>query len=90
MNYTVQIVTAVFSRFHAQTTSWGRGMMLLFAIVLVFAVVIGEGVLYHVSYFLALVIVGSYVYARLRLRRLDIRTSQSGKVGEATRLRVVS
>jgi uncharacterized protein (DUF58 family) len=48
-------------------------MMLLFAIVLFAAVTIGEGVLYQVAYFLALVLVGSYVYARLRLRRLDMR-----------------
>jgi uncharacterized protein (DUF58 family) len=57
-------------------------MMLLLAIMLVFAVVIGEGILYHVSYFLALVIGGSYVYARLRLRRLDMRMENKSYVGQ--------
>jgi len=75
-------LTAIFSRFHAQATPRGRGMVLLLAIVIIFAVVIGEGVLYHVSYFLALAIVASYVYSRLRLRRLDMRMENKSYVGQ--------
>jgi len=75
-------IAAVFSRFYARTTSRGRGMMLLLAIMIIFAVVVGEGVLYHVSYFLALAIVASYVYARLRLRRLDMWMEDKSYVGQ--------
>jgi uncharacterized protein (DUF58 family) len=57
-------------------------MMLLLAVMLVLAISIGEGVLYHVSYFLALIIVGSYVYARLRVRRLDMRMENKSYVGQ--------
>ena len=67
------MVTAIFSRFHARTTRRGRGMMLLLAIMLLFAIATGEGVVYRVSYFLALVLVGSYVCVRLKLWRLDMR-----------------
>ena len=66
-------MTAVYSRFSAQTKPRGRGMMILLAIVLLFAVATGQGILYRVSYFLTLVMVGSYVFVRLRLRRLDMR-----------------
>jgi uncharacterized protein (DUF58 family) len=45
-------------------------MMLLLAIILLFAVATGEGVLYRVSYFLTLVLVASYIYLRLKTRRL--------------------
>jgi len=76
------MVAAVFPRFCAQTTPRGRGMVLLLAIVIIFAVVIGEGVLYHVSYFLALAIVASYVYSRLRLRRLDMWMEDKSYVGQ--------
>ena len=68
----MHMVTAIFSRFYAQTTPRSRGMVLLFAIMILFAIATGEGVLYRVSYFLTLVILGSYVYVRLRLRRLDM------------------
>jgi uncharacterized protein (DUF58 family) len=57
-------------------------MLLLLAIMLVFAIAIGEGVLYQVSYFLALVTVGGYIYARLRLRRLDMRMENKSYVGQ--------
>ena len=73
MNYFIHMVTNAFSRFYAQTMPRGRGMLLLLAIILIFAIATGEGVLYRVSYFLTLVVVGSYVCVRLKLWRLDMR-----------------
>ncbi|MCJ7576137.1 MAG: DUF58 domain-containing protein [Dehalococcoidia bacterium] len=73
-------IAAVFSRFYARTTSRGRGMMLLLAVTLILAIASGEGVLYSVSYFLTLVIVGSYVYLWPRLRHLDIRIQSKSHV----------
>jgi uncharacterized protein (DUF58 family) len=61
-------------------------MMLLLVIMVFFAITIGEGVLYHVSYFLTLVIVGGYVYARLRLRRLDMRMENMSHVGQVGKI----
>jgi len=65
-------VTAIFPRFHARITPRGRGMVLLLAIIFLFAIATGEGVLYRVSYFLTLVMVSSYVYLWVRLRGLDM------------------
>jgi uncharacterized protein (DUF58 family) len=48
-------------------------MVVLLAIILLFAIATGEVVLYRVGYFLALVIVGSYACVRLNLFRLDIQ-----------------
>jgi len=48
-------------------------MIVLLAIVLLIALATGEPVLYRVSYFLALVVVGSYVCVRLKLWGLDMR-----------------
>jgi uncharacterized protein (DUF58 family) len=48
-------------------------MMLLLVIVLLLAIATGEVVLYRVSYFLALIVVGSYVLVRLKLWGLDMR-----------------
>jgi len=76
------MVTAMFSRFRAQTTPLGRGMVLLLAIIFLFAIATGEGVLYRVSYFLTLVIVGSYVYVRLTLWRLDMRMQNKSYVAQ--------
>jgi uncharacterized protein (DUF58 family) len=73
MNDRMRIVVGVFSRFYAQTTPRGRGTVVLLAIILLFAIATGEGVLYRLTYFLALVIVGSYVCVRLKLWRLDMR-----------------
>jgi len=70
----------MFSRFWGQPTPRARGMVLLLAIMLLFAVATGEGVLYRVSYFLTLVTVGSYVYLRLRIRRLDMRMQNKSYV----------
>jgi len=67
------MVTAIFSRFNARITPRGRGMVLLLVIIFLFAIATGEGVLYRVSYFLTLVIVGSYVCIRLKLWRLDMQ-----------------
>lgn len=64
----------------AQTTPRGRGMMILLAIILLFAIATGEVVLYRVSYFLTLVIVGSYVCVRLKLWRLDMRMQNKSYV----------
>jgi uncharacterized protein (DUF58 family) len=55
-------------------------MVLFLAIMLLFAIATGEGVLYRVSYFLMLVIVGSYVCLRLRLRHLDMRMQDKSYV----------
>jgi len=46
------------------------------------AIATGEAVLYHVSYFLTLVVVGSYVYVRLKLWRLDMRMPNKSYVVE--------
>ena len=76
------MVTAIFSRFYAQTTPRGRGMVFLLAIILLLAFATGEGVLYRVSYFLTLVIVGSYVFLRLRLRGLDMQMQNKSYVAQ--------
>jgi len=74
------MVTAIFSHFHARTTPRGRGAVLLLAIIFLFAIATGEGVLYRVSYFLTLVIGGSYVYLWLRLRGLDMQMQNKSYV----------
>ena len=81
MRHPMRRITALF-HFYTQATPRGRGMMLLLAVILAFAVTFGEGVFYHVSYFLALIIVGSYVYARLRLRGLDMRMENQSYIGQ--------
>jgi uncharacterized protein (DUF58 family) len=48
-------------------------VLLLLAIIFLFAIATGEGVLYRVSYFLTLVVGGSYLYLWLRLRGLDMQ-----------------
>lgn len=66
-------------------------MMLLLAIILLFAVATGEGVLYRVSYFLTLVLVASYVYLRLKTRRLAMgmpSKSYVAQVGETLRAHI--
>lgn len=55
-------------------------MMILLAIILLLAIATGEGVLYRVSYFLTLVIVGSYVCVRLKLWRLDMQMQNKSYV----------
>lgn len=55
-------------------------MVVLLAIILLFAVATGEVVLYRVGYFLALVIVGSYACVRLKLFRLDMRLQNKSYV----------
>ena len=57
-------------------------MMVLLAIILLFAIATGEVVLYRVSYFLTLVIVGSYVCVRLTLWRLDMRMQNKSYVAQ--------
>lgn len=57
-------------------------MMILLAVVLLLAIATGEGVLYRVSYFLTLVIVGSYVLVWLKLWRLDMRGQNKSYVGQ--------
>jgi uncharacterized protein (DUF58 family) len=69
---TSAVITSL-SRRHVQATPRGRGMLLLLGIILLFALATGEGVVYRVSYFLALAIAGSYVCVRLKLWRLDMR-----------------
>jgi uncharacterized protein (DUF58 family) len=58
----------------------GKGILLLLAIILIFAIATGEVVLYRVSYFLTLVIVGSYVCVRLKLWRLDMQMQNKSYV----------
>ena len=55
-------------------------MMVLLAVILLFAIATGEGVLYRVSYFLALVIVGSYICVWLKLWRLDMEMQNKSYV----------
>jgi uncharacterized protein (DUF58 family) len=55
-------------------------MMVLLAIILLFAIATGEVVLYRVGYFLTLVVVGSYVCVRLKLWRLDMRMQNESYV----------
>jgi uncharacterized protein (DUF58 family) len=80
MKYSIRMVSRIFSRFCAQTTPRGRGMMALLAIILLFAIATGEVVLYRVGYFLTLVVVSSYVCVRLKLWRLDMRMQNESYV----------
>jgi uncharacterized protein (DUF58 family) len=48
-------------------------MLILLAIILLLAIAAGDVALYRVSYFLTLVVVGSYVCVRLKLFRLDMQ-----------------
>jgi uncharacterized protein (DUF58 family) len=82
MKNRIHTVSKIFPRFWGQTTPRGRGMMLLLAIVLLLAIATGEVVLYRVSYFLALIIVGSYVYVRLKLWGLDMRVQNKSYVAQ--------
>lgn len=76
------IATAFLSRFYAKITPRGVGVLLLLAITFLFAIATGENVLYRVSYFLTLTIVGSYVCVRLKLRRLDMRMQNKSYVAQ--------
>jgi uncharacterized protein (DUF58 family) len=80
INYCMHTITTVFSRFYAQTTARGRGMVVLLAVILLFAIATGEGVLYRLSYFLALGVAGSYTWAWLNLWRLDMRMQNKSYV----------
>jgi len=80
MNYYIHTVKNAFSRFYTQTTPRGRGTMIFLAIILLLAIATGEVVLYRVSYFLMLVLVGSYVWVRLKLWRLDMRMQDKSYV----------
>jgi uncharacterized protein (DUF58 family) len=73
MSYFIHMVKNALSRFYGQTMPRGKGMLLLLAIVFIFAIATGEVVLYRVSYFLTLVVVGSYACVRLKLFRLDMQ-----------------
>ena len=73
MKNRIHTVAGIFPRFWGQTSPRGRGMMLLLVIVVLLAIATGEVVLYRVSYFLALIVVGSYVCVRLKLWGLDMR-----------------
>jgi uncharacterized protein (DUF58 family) len=55
-------------------------MMILLAVTLLLAIATGEGILYRVSYFLTVLMVGSYVFLRLRLRHLDMRMQEKSCV----------
>ena len=76
-------MNAIFSRFNARITPRGRGMLILLAIVFLFAIATGEDVLYRVSYFLALIMAASYSYLWLRLRGLDMQMQGKSYVVQA-------
>lgn len=57
-------------------------MMVLLAVTLLLAIATGEVVLYRVSYFLMLVIIGSYVCVRLKLWRLDMQMQNKSHVAQ--------
>lgn len=82
LSYCMQMIRTALSRFHAQVTPRGRGMMVLLAIVILLAVATGEGVLLRLSYFLALGTAGSYARIRLNLWRLDMRVEKQSSVGQ--------
>ncbi len=73
MKNRIHTIAGIFPRLWGQTSPRGRGMMLLLVIVLLLAVATGGVVLYRVSYFLALILVGSYVHVRLKLWGLHIQ-----------------
>jgi len=72
----------VFQAVLAQTTRRAWVMLALFASVLLLALATGEDALYRLSYFLALVVVISYGWAQINLRRLDMRTEQQDSVAQ--------
>ena len=55
-------------------------MMLVLAVIFLLAIATGESVLYRVSYFLTLIIGGSYIYLWLRLRGLDMQMQDKSYV----------
>ena len=57
-------------------------MVLLFVVILFLALATGEGVLYRLTYFLALGMAVSYAWTRLSLSRLDIRVGKQSSVAE--------
>lgn len=78
----MQTIRTALSRFSAQTTARGRGMILLLAVVLLLAFATGEGVLYRLTYFLALGMAGSYAWVRLSLWRLEMSVEMRSSVAE--------
>ncbi len=78
----VQKGRTALSRFHEQTTPRGRGMLVILAMVLFLALATGEGVLYRLSYLLALVMAGSYAWIGLSLCRLEMRVHMQSSVAE--------
>jgi uncharacterized protein (DUF58 family) len=82
MKHGIQKVSRMSPASYAQITPGGRGMMVLLAIILLFAIATGEVVLYRITYFLTLLLVGSYVYVRLKLWRLDMRMQNKSYVAQ--------
>jgi uncharacterized protein (DUF58 family) len=80
MKSRIHTVAGVFPRFWGQTSTRGRGMIFLLAIVLLLAIATGQAVLYRVSYFLALIVVGSYVCVRLKLLGLEMQVQNKSYV----------
>ncbi len=78
----VQMIRAALSRFHAQTTPRGRGMLAILAIVLLIAPATGEVVLYRFGYFLIVAIAACYVWTWINLRRVDMWMEEQGLVGQ--------
>lgn len=78
----MQLVRTALERFFAQTTRRAWVMTGVLAVVIFLAFATGEGVLYRVTYFLALVLVGGYAWAHLNLWRLHMRVEEQPSVAQ--------
>jgi uncharacterized protein (DUF58 family) len=81
----MHVVSSLLQRFRAQTTGRAWAMMALLAVVVFLGLATGAVVLYRVSYFLVLVLAGSYVWARHNLWRLHMwvgEQSSAAQVGD--------
>ena len=78
----MHVVSSLLKRFRAQTTGRAWGMMALLAVVVFIALATGAVVLYRVSYFLALVLAGSYVWTRHNLWRLHMWVGEQPSVAQ--------
>ena len=75
-----RMIRTTLSRFYAQTTPRGRGMIVMLVVVLLVAFATGGAVLYRLSYFLAVVLVGSYAWTLLSVSRLTMRVEKQSSV----------
>lgn len=75
-------VTAILSHLYSQTTPRGRGMLLLVAVMFLLAIATGEAVVYRMTLLPALLVVASYVCARLKLWRLEMSMQDKSHVAQ--------